>query len=68
MSVIKSATIACDHIDCADDDESASWLGHYETAAQVRYAAKQQGWTRRGGKDYCPRHSDFVSTEAHDGQ
>jgi hypothetical protein len=57
MSVIKSVRMACDHPDCADDDESAGAFPGHETAATIRHEAKKYGWTRRRGKDYCPDHS-----------
>lgn len=62
MTAIKAFNLTCDHPECAEHGiEGAFDLNqwpHYQTASEVRTAAKKAGWTRTSdGKDMCPRHS-----------
>lgn len=46
-----------------DADPCGQWADVNEqrgdTASDLRQAARRIGWTRRDGKDYCPKHSEF---------
>lgn len=59
LSVIKLRVISCDDPSCAESFD----LSGSETVYHVRYMARQEGWTFRGGgpshqkRDYCPTHS-----------
>lgn len=57
MSTARITFIYCDHPECESGEpyDSAPMPG--DTAAIQRAEAKQEGWTSRGGKDYCPEHS-----------
>lgn len=56
MSAHKAWTLVCDHLDCEAYFEGDADDG---VLAFVRDRAVRQGWiTKRGGKDYCPKHAD----------
>lgn len=52
MSLSRYVTVFCDTPECS------LWAGQEETAAAARRVAKRAGWTRRDGRDYCPKHSE----------
>lgn len=63
MTVLKAYNLHCDHDECSTDGVPAGAFDldqwpKWQSAAEVRAAAKRAGWTRnRDGKDLCPDHS-----------
>lgn len=56
MSFTRETTIWCDW---ESDDQFCTRFFQEPTphADEARKAARQQGWVRRDGSDYCPEHS-----------
>ena len=59
MTVAKAYNLWCDHPECRDDRDafdSDTWPS-YQTAAEIRRAARKAGWRRTAdGDDLCPEH------------
>lgn len=55
MSVVRVSSVFCDEPGCPHwiGEVADSWGG----TKQARKEARAAGWTRRDGKDICPRHA-----------
>ena len=56
MSIDTLVYLYCDFEGCQWSERPIFDIGE-ETAKQVRKLAKEMGWVRRGGKDYCSDHA-----------
>lgn len=60
MSIAKTIHLYCDGPLCTDTDGNPTGepydpsLAGSEHAFEMRERAKQDGWSQRGAKDYCP--------------
>lgn len=53
MSIEASTYVCCEHQGCTNSSclDAADFMPR-----EARKKAKEQGWSRVGGKDYCPDH------------
>lgn len=58
MSIHRLTLLYCDGENCPRDDDREQVpfdINGLGTGADQRSAAKEDGWIRRNGKDYCPK-------------
>lgn len=55
MTVKRWCALWCDHPDCNDSD-AYNLNREYAGPTKLREAARADGWTRVGRKDFCPSH------------
>lgn len=59
MSTTKRITLGCDHSTSSSSRAcEQSFRGESDKVGEVRDAAAEFGWTKRGNDDYCPLHRD----------
>lgn len=51
MSLVRTVNLRCD--ECGTKTQS----DRYDRARELREDFRLDGWRRRGGKDYCPKHA-----------
>lgn len=54
MGIVIETLLFCDGIGCPMDGPYGEGDARAERGAQLRRQAKNSGWTRRNGKDFCP--------------
>lgn len=56
MSTSREITVWCDATN-ADGQRCQEWINHgMSTVAEARRLAREDGWVKQKGKDYCPDH------------
>lgn len=59
MSTTRTITLACDHSTSSSSRAcEQSFVTDVEKVGEAREAAASNGWTHKGGDDYCAIHAD----------